>query len=289
MRRTIMAYYIRFFFLLSLCLNAYSEKAQALSSLSHNDFHTHSTPLVLQPLFSHRREIKVAGVYWLPDYLEKNLDFSGNKETPENPTCAQLGYLSAIIYPYQVCTRFLAANKLYCYKNCSCAEDFKYDASNCTDGAILGTLQKLCGNKSDKCTCPEGYSFEVNEETCLQKGNGYAFESKGAAGEMLCGRCREVACPVSKDCGRYACKTTKPASGRCGSYCAECSSCVEGGSNSCTGSTSGCGSDQVMTSSCRDCDGNLRFSCRQKGCDSGLLDMENYWCNGALKCWLPQK
>lgn len=283
-----MSFYIRFFFIF-ICINAYPGKAAGLSLLTHNNFHTHSTPLVLQPRFSVGKGIKVAGVYWLPDYLEKNLDFAGNKPSPDKVSCSELGYASAIVYPYKNCTRFLAANKLYCYKNCTCAEEFKYDASNCTDGAVLGTLQKKCGNKSDQCACPEGYSFDVNEETCRQKGNGYAYDSKGKAGEMRCGRCKEVSCPVSQNCGRYACQTTKPASGRCGSYCAECGNCVEGGSNSCTGSTAGCNANQVMTSSCRDCDGNLRFSCRKKGCDGNLLDMENYWCNGVLKCWLPQK
>lgn len=30
-------------------------------------------------------------------------------------------------------------------------------------------------------------------------------------------------------------------------------------------------------------------SCAVPGCDNGKVDMDTYWCSGALKCWWPQK
>ena len=256
-------------------------------------FSDNTLPHTTLPVSVPASSFQVAGVYWLPDYLERNLDFNGGGTKPViTSTCASLGYISSVSYPYKSCTKFLAANKLYCYKNCICADEFQYDASNCKDGAVLGTLNASCNNKSDKCTCPTGYDVNVTEATCRAKGNGYVFEAKGKVGDKTCGKCIEVPCPISKSCGSYTCKVTKPASGRCGAYCSECNTCVSGGSNSCAGSTTGCASNQMMTSSCLDCQGNRRYTCRAKTCselNSNYIDMNTYWCNGAIKCWLPQK
>lgn len=221
----------------------------------NNNFHTHSTPLVLQPSFSSDCSVQTAGVYWLPDYLEKAIPMWPDSKPL---SCVAMGYLSKPVYPYKDCRKFLAANKLYCYKNCSCDEAVKYNAENCKDGAILGNTIKNCQNKSDSCTCPEGYSLEITKAQCTAQGSRYTLKTKGTIDGQPCGRCEEMPC-------------------------------AGGGSSSCTGNLSSCGSSQILVSSCTDCDGLPRYTCRNKECATGFINLDSYWCNSALRCLLPEK
>ena len=152
-------------------------------------WHTHNTPSTLKSA----SEFKIAGVYWLPDYLDKNLDFTNrsqgddDKPKPISKDCEKLGYF-APQYPknYQ-CTYFLAANNTHCYKNCKCQPDFIYDSTNCYSGAIIGN--SYCDGKANSCTCPSGYSTSVT--SCPSD---YTYSSSGIVDGKKCGKCTGKPC-----------------------------------------------------------------------------------------------
>ena len=278
--------------------------------------HTHNTP----PSLKSASEIKIAGVYWLPDYLEKNLDFNdrsqpgGGDDDKTKVDCASLGYsypdfvddISKFSY-----TEFLAANKLYCKKNFSCKNSYKYTEENCSDDHILAG--EICtdkdGKKYERCDeikCADGFTAGL---TSCSPEAGYTYTTKGTAGSKICGKCtpkacaegdvtpkcdginyketntayysgssvckkcEAIPCPAAKKCD-YGCKTLDTLRKEmCGSVCTECTLCVAGGSSSCSGQTQKCAANEVQTSSCKDCSGTEFYSCRAKTCaDEGLLD-----------------
>ena len=216
--------------------------------------------------------IKVAGVYWLPDYLEKNAGFTDRKQDDtkpkENVTCEKLGYLSSAEYPLSECTSFTPATKLTCLKDCKCDSKVKYDTTNCTDGAVLGKTYEQCQNKSDTCTCPSdngaAYSLEMTAAKCDAKGSGYKFSSKGAVDGQLCGKC----CPVSKTCGTVGCKTTTPAANGCPAYCSECKDCCKGFNLT---DPSGCINGYTQ---CNECD-TPKYKCKPLTCNTEKNVVEN--------------
>lgn len=200
-----------------------------------------------------------AGVYWLPDYLDKNLDFtnrqqSGDQFDKPDSSCTSLGYkYSPSTYPMnEGCVYFSAANKVHCYKGCKCNSQVKYDSSNCTGGAVLGKKYAECNNRSDSCTCPTGYTLN---KTC---GTGYTLETKGAVAGSACGKCNQRPCSdggyydSNPDTSKYKCSSVTYG----GKTCQSCyqPQCTEGGYQ--TGSTKTgyiCKAKTYYGRSCYDC------------------------------------
>ena len=167
--------------------------------LLDNNNHTHNTPSTQKSA----PYLKVAGVYWLPDYLEKNLDFNnqtqGGGEKPKvDPTCNNLGYAVPSFvtdwskYTY---TEFLAANRVRCYKNFLCKDNFSKSScpqwyqlagNSCRD--TRGTLYERCDPKP----CPSSYTAGVGS---CSPAAGYDYSSNGYSGAKICGRCLAKACP----------------------------------------------------------------------------------------------
>ena len=207
-----MLYFRTFLFAIALLIFNLGQ-AQAFSLPSN--FHTPSTPLVLEPRFS--SSIKVAGVYWLPDYLENNLDFSDRQDSvncdnpkesdynPNHPACKKiddrecegLGYkIPSFVtdwskYNY---TEFSAANKVRCYKNFSCKAGFSKSScpqwyqlagNSCRD--TRGTFYERCDPKP----CPSSYTAG---RTSCSPAAGYNYSSNGYSGAQICGRCDAKAC-----------------------------------------------------------------------------------------------
>ena len=99
----------------------------------------HFTPMSLLPQsFASASGIKVAGIYWLPDYLKGNVsrgsddagggDIDGNCEknygmhTPSNID----GRYICSKYNYNV------TSSLKCHVNCRCKDEYQYTSSNCS-------------------------------------------------------------------------------------------------------------------------------------------------------------
>ena len=457
-----MSLFIKTILITALLATSAVNKAQATMPSLSNNFHTPSTPLVLEPRFS--SSIKVAGVYWLPDYLENNLDFSDRQDSvncdnpkesdynPNHPACKKiddrecegLGYkIPSFVsdwskYTY---TEFLAANRVRCYKNFLCKDNFSKSScpqwyqlagNSCRD--TRGTFYERCDPKPcpatytagvTSCSPAAGYNYSSNgysgaqicgrcdAKACASGsvssscGNGYTAQANGAysgsspcyncvanacsgygakkegsgwnctdtclsgsttkykcvakvcaegslslncdsvnydtvntssySGDSVCRKCDPKPCPTSKDC-TYGCKTwdisrqamcgkictecntctpkaaatgcsygtesctngcggtttcckgctpyasetgcsygTESCSNGCGGTRTCCKACATGGSSSCSGQTTACGSTQVQTSSCKDCSGTTRYTCKNKTCaEQGLKD-----CNGS--------
>ena len=147
--------------------------------------------------------IKVAGVYWLPDYLKKNLDFNnrsqdGGEKPSIDKNCAALGYeIPSFVtdwnkYNY---TEFLAANKTHCYKNFSCKTN--YSETSCEQWYQLGgdSCKDEHGTFYERCDpkpCAAGYTAGIsscNPET------GYTYVPNGYSGSSVCGKCTAKSCP----------------------------------------------------------------------------------------------
>ena len=167
-------------------------------------------------------------------------------------------------------------------KTCSCGATSGtcYKAPSCTPkaaatGCLYGTVScdDGCGGTTTCCA------------SCTPKaaatGCSYGTEScdDGCGGTTTCCKgdpCASTICPTALTCSK-GCKTSSTATSCCTSVCIECNTCVSGGSESCSGQTTVCSYSQVQTASCKDCDGNVHYTCRAKTCaEQGLKD-----CNGS--------
>ena len=102
-----------------------------------------------------------AKVYWLPDFLDENLDRNGQRvsepvegDRPEAiRTCETYGLISAINLPTD--GECVVANSplagLECYKCTSCSSVYAYDSSNCSGDYVVSG--DSCGGKYNKCIC----------------------------------------------------------------------------------------------------------------------------------------
>lgn len=241
---------------------------------------THSTSLALEP----SSEFKVAGVYWLPDYLEKNLDFNNKTQGGgEKPTiskdCTNMGYaIPSFVsdwskYNY---TEFSAANKVRCYKNFSCKSNFSKSScpqwyqlagNNCKDAR--GTFYERC----DASPCAATYTAGV---ASCSPAAGYNYSSNGYSGTQICGKCTAKACASGSTSSSCSNGYTAQANG---SYSGSsvCYGCV---ANACTGyGTKNEGSGWNCTNTCLS-GTTTKYKCTAKACAEGSLtpncDSVNY-------------
>ncbi|MFR8206000.1 MAG: hypothetical protein ACLU99_06445 [Alphaproteobacteria bacterium] len=129
----------------------------------------HFTPMSLLPQpFASASDFKVAGIYWLPDYLKGNVsrgsedkgggDIDGNCEknygmhTPSNID----GRYICSKYNYNV------TSSLKCHVNCRCKDEYKYTSSNCSGKYTVSGSS--CEGKYNACVCKSEYS--QNSSNC---------------------------------------------------------------------------------------------------------------------------
>ena len=142
----------------------------ASSSFAEVPVNPHFTPMSLMPRpFAASSTFDVAGIYWLPDYLGKNIsrgssedvgggDIEGNCEenygmhTPSNIddryTCSK--------YNYNV------TSSLKCHVNCRCKDEYQYTSSNCSGNYTPSGTS--CDGKYNACTCKS--EFRYNSSNC---------------------------------------------------------------------------------------------------------------------------
>ena len=200
--------------------------------------------------------------------------------------------------------------RIYC-KACVPSSDetgCSFGTTSCSDGC--GGTRKCC--KEDPCknvscgtnaycsngTCLCNSGYEGNAKSGCTKiyvdpcsgvscgsyaycSNGACYCNSGYEGDAKAGctkidPCKNVTCGSNTSCSNGICICNAGFVGDAKTGCTPLKTCVAGGSESCTGVTS-CSSGQVSTSSCKDCSGTIRYSCRAKTCaEKGMKD-----CNGS--------
>ncbi len=199
-----------------------------------------------------------ASLYFLPDY--KYIDFA-DANIPHNPntienSCPEIGYNVTSCpegqVPYDKCP--LASGY---YKSCKkICEGYE---QSCPDGKVPDVSQYCSYDHSYiKCVCDEceGYDYTYIQATT----GGYVVEGEG------CQSCEEL---------RYKRKENP-----CDGYDYDASNCGVTSCGTLSGNT--CQSGTIVKyAECK--------SCPAPSCSSTEWNLDSYWCNGALRCWLPEK
>ncbi len=215
-----------------MCLNS------ALAVSSDNTY-THNTAFAVPEL-----SFKIAGIYWLPDYLKDNIDSNHRTETaPDNSgdrhdagyTCEKTYNLYTSCTAPQIVEKIYNMGKIICYK-CKCHDNYK--TTSCKTGwhlsgtpCKIGTTSYYAGCDVDP--CPTGYTAG---KTCNSAG--YTLEKSGQSGDQYCGKCVAKTCPSGFTKGLADCNGkahsegwTHSSSGYSGdSICGRCDakSCAQG-------------------------------------------------------------
>ena len=175
-----------------------------------------------------------AKVYWLPDYLDENLDRNDNRVNPSNGgsggsggngghgiTCATYGLLSASEIYGMECEKENIARVGICYKNCVCKEDeFPYTSDNCS-GDRVPSGDSCQGSHFKECLC-NTKNYPYTSSNC---GSGYVLggdscsDSDGSHYETCASVCSKYDdLPNVSDCP-YGCEIVVS---DCTSKCRQC-------------------------------------------------------------------
>ena len=186
----------------------------------------HFTPMSLLPQsFASASDFKVAGIYWLPDYLKGNVsrgsedkgggDIDGNCEknygmhTPSNID----GRYICSKYNYNV------TSSLKCHVNCRCKDEYKYTSSNCSGNYT--TAGTSCEGKYNQCVCKSEFKYnssncsgeyEVSGTSCGGNYNGCTIRPECTVSSMSC----TYGCAGYNSCDRCtSCKSCLLYTSRC--------------------------------------------------------------------------
>mgnify|MGYP007104325567 FL=1 len=205
----------------------------------------------------------VAGafVYFLPDYKAEELSFVGQHGPSLKEQCLNNGYTITSCPEGSTPVGVCPWHSDY-YQECISPEDQCTSAGyskDCPDGKIPDTSRYCSYDHSYiKCVCDpcEGYEYTYEEATA----SGYVVD--GAA----CQSCDEM---------RYKRKVNP-----CEGFGYDASNC---GVSEC-GTLSGATCQSGLTVKYAECK-----ACPAPTCSDGEWNLDTYWCDGALKCLLPEK
>lgn len=172
-----------------------------------------------------------------------------------------------------------------------------YTITSCPEG-FAADIKDLCPYSIDKKYYKKCYSLA---EICMQKGfssycgDGYEFnESQYCSYDSAYKKCKCAECegfdyteaqanalgyePDGEPCNSCGVYKYKRKDAACSGFDYDSSSC---GVSSC-GTLSGltCQAGNVLKY--KEC-----TPCPVPGCDTGMINMDTYWCDGALRCWWP--
>ena len=285
-RMTVMKH-IKFLILSSVSMFLFASVAFVADVFAANP---HFTPMSLLPQsFASASDFKVAGIYWLPDYLKGNVsrgsedkgggDIDGNCEKNygmHTPSNIDNRYICSK-YNYNV------TSSLKCHVNCRCKDEYQYTSSNCSgDYTTAGTS---CEGKYNQCVCKSEFKYnssncsgeyEVSGTSCGGNYNGCTIRPEctvssmsctyGCAGYNSCDRC--TSCKSNPDCDvtdkscDYGCASTNS--------CGKCTSCKD--NPDCSATAVSCDYGCASTNSCgicTSCSGNPDCDVTDKSCDYG--------------------
>lgn len=304
--RIIKHYIICCFLMLLFSSKVCASIPEAYSSLIST--HTITPPSIeSEPLSSVSKTVKVAAIYWLPDYLESfssNLDDDTGGGTVGDPQCTNYGFVASCPGG-QSGETVSPVTGVTCYKNCQCASSYTYTSSNCKSPYYLegASCTDSGGKKYAKCTlnveegckgyvqtCQSGWQLETGNRCqyessygkCCNKCEGYTVETipDGYVEASHCDSCNGKRYTIKENpCEGY---TTCQYGAAVGSKTCKSGSTVK--YNDCKKCLFECNLSTCPAGAvCRkeECSGRYCIT----GCASGYIDFDTYWCNGALKCW----
>ena len=148
----------------------------ASSSFAEVPVNPHFTPMSLLPQpFASTSSLKVAGIYWLPDYLGKNIsrgsaDDGGGDIVKDDSDCMEHYNLYATCPSPKLSTGVVhPVAGMTCQKSCYCPSEYIYSSSNCAgEYQVSGTA---CDGKYNACSpkpCTSGgyYAEQQTERIC---------------------------------------------------------------------------------------------------------------------------
>lgn len=178
----------------------------------------------------------------------------------------------------------------------ACASE-GYTITSCPEGFAVD-IKDLCPHSIDRKYYKKCYSLA---ELCMQKGfsvycgDGYEFnESQYCAYDSAYKKCRCAACegydyseaqanalgyePDGDPCNSCGVYKYKRKDAACSGFDYDSSNCGVSSCGTLSGAT--CQSGNILKY--KEC-----TPCPVPGCDTGMINMDTYWCDGALRCWWP--
>ena len=228
----------------------------------------HFTPMSLKPLpFASASGIKVAGIYWLPDYLGKNIsrgssdDVGGGDIVKDDSDCMEHYNLYATCPSPKLSTGVVhPVAGMTCQKGCICPSEYKYTSSNCSgeyqpSGGSCDGKYNACSPKP--CTSGGYYAEQQTDRIC----------SAVTYGGRTCYSCYQPQCSA----GGY--ETATKSGYRCSTvayYGRTCYSCKNDTCPSGYGKSS-CGSAYHQTGTAKTEAGSTCYACaaHSYSCPSG--------------------
>ena len=160
----------------SLILTAAAMFLFASSSFAEVPVNPHFTPMSLMPRpFAASSTFDVAGIYWLPDYLGKNIsrgseDMGGGDIVKDDSDCMEHYNLYETCPSPKLSTGVVhPVAGMTCQKSCYCPSEYIYSSSNCSgEYQVSGTA---CDGKYNACSpkpCTSGgyYAEQQTDRIC---------------------------------------------------------------------------------------------------------------------------
>ena len=263
----------------------------------------HFTPMSLLPQpFASASGIKVAGIYWLPDYMKGNVsrgsDDAGGGDIDGNCEKNYGMHTPSNIDSRYICSKYNynVTSSLKCHVNCRCKDEYKYTSSNCSGNYT--TAGTSCEGKYNQCVCKSEFKYnssncsgeyEVSGTSCGGNYNGCTIRPEctvssmsctyGCAGYNSCDRC--TSCKSNPDCD----VSDKSCTYGCASYnsCSKCTSCKD--NPDCSATAVSCDYGCASTNSCgicTSCSGNPDCNVSDKSCDCGCSSTNS--CGKCTSC-----
>ena len=288
----------------SLILTAAAMFLFASSSFAEVPVNPHFTPMSLLPQpFASTSSLKVAGIYWLPDYLGKNISRGSSDDVGGGDIGGNCEKNYGMHTPSNIDNRYICSkynynvtSSLKCHVNCRCKDEYKYTSSNCSGKYTVSGGS--CEGKYNDCVCkseysqnssncngeyrPAGESCEGNYNRCEMRPECTVSSMSctyGCAGYNSCDRC--TSCKSNPDCD----VSDKSCTYGCASYnsCSKCTSCKS--NPDCSATAVSCDYGCASTNSCgicTSCSGNPDCDVTDKSCDYGCAATNS--CSKCTEC-----
>ena len=222
-----------------------------------------------------------AKVYWLPDYLEDNLDRNDSrtneldKDDDRNISkeCSNWGMISASERGNKVCATIdIIPGVGTCYTDCTCPSQYKYTEDNCTGGKKVDGSS--CDEKYDNCVC----DASLYPETSCPEGevlSGASCDDGTLHYEKCIDPCEGL---TDQDCGEFSCKQTYAS---CSTKCEVCET------DNCSireDNTGDYGCEKMWDDCATKCEIPYKDNCHKREDNTTEYGCDKVWDDCATKC-----
>ncbi len=250
--------------------------------------------------------VAAAKIYWLPDFLGKNMDRNAGSRGYDTNIVCPAGWVSPATTTGLVCSKKQFFSGVgWCYQNCVDPCSLRLNITNDIDYGCKKTWDD-CASKCEipyTDNCHNRTDVDDSDYGCAQYWSDCPAKCETAVSDPCQSKhCQNLTCT-------YGCKTP------CANCSAKCNECVEA-CDSLPDNTSDYGCDKYWAdcpSKCeigtvctpKDCSdytlteapNNAQYETCVKGCGdttihyrlvsclTGYVNLDTYWCNGALRCF----